>query len=51
MFGLGASELLVVLCIGLLLFGKKLPDLARSLGRSLMEFRHGMAGIEEEVRR
>lgn len=40
---LGPTELLVVLAIILLLFGaKKLPDLARSLGKSTREFKHGM---------
>jgi sec-independent protein translocase protein TatA len=41
-FNIGGSELLVILVIILVLFGgKKLPDLARSLGRSLGEFKKG----------
>ena len=41
-FNVGPTELIVVLVIVLILFGeKKLPDLARSLGRSLGEFKKG----------
>ncbi len=50
MFGLGMAEILVICAIGLLLFGNKLPSLARSLGKSLVEFRKEFKGIEEDVR-
>ncbi len=44
MFGLGYQELLLILVIVLVLFGgSKLPDLAKSLGKSLKEFKKGMA--------
>jgi sec-independent protein translocase protein TatA len=42
LFGLGAPELLLVLFVLLLFFGKdKLPDLARSIGRSAHELKSG----------
>ena len=49
MFGLGVPELLVVMVIGLLLFGKNLPDLARGLGKSLAELQRGVKSVTEEV--
>jgi sec-independent protein translocase protein TatA len=44
LFGLGAPELLLILFVLLLFFGKdKLPDLARSIGRSLHELKNGFS--------
>jgi sec-independent protein translocase protein TatA len=43
MFGLGYQELLLILVIVLILFGaQRLPDLARSLGSSVKEFKKGV---------
>ena len=49
MFGLGAQELMVILVIVLVLFGgSKLPDLAKSLGKSMKEFKKGIASEPDE---
>jgi sec-independent protein translocase protein TatA len=49
MFGLGPAEIAVVLVIGVLLFGKRLPDMGRYLGKSITEFKKGMKGLEDDV--
>lgn len=50
MFGrIGSTEVIVVLLIILLLFGgKKLPELARGLGKALSEFKEGLGGEEKK---
>lgn len=50
MFGIGSTELLIVLAIVILLFGgARIPSIARSLGQSITEFKRGVKGIDEEV--
>lgn len=50
MFGLGTGEILIILFIILLLFGaKKLPELAKGLGKGVNEFKKASSEIKEEV--
>ncbi|MFD3006047.1 MULTISPECIES: TatA/E family twin arginine-targeting protein translocase [Thermus] len=47
---LGMPEILVILVVALLIFGpKKLPELGRSLGQSIREFKRGAQEIREEL--
>ena len=49
-FGMpGHFELLIILGLALLLFGNRLPSVARSFGKSIVEFKKGVQGIEEDV--
>lgn len=47
---IGSGEMIIIGVIAVLLFGKRLPEVGRSLGKSLVEFKKGMAGIESEIR-
>jgi sec-independent protein translocase protein TatA len=50
LFGtLGTPELIVLALLGLLIFGKRLPEVGRGLGKSIVEFRKGIKGVEDEV--
>ncbi|MFO0951048.1 MAG: twin-arginine translocase TatA/TatE family subunit [Isosphaeraceae bacterium] len=46
---LGTTELMVVAFVSLLIFGNRLPSVMRSLGKSVTEFKKGVAGIEDEL--
>lgn len=47
--GIGSSELVILFVIALLLFGKNLPDVARTLGKGMMEFKKGLYDIQGEI--
>lgn len=49
-FGIpGGWEWGVILVIGLLIFGRRLPEVGRSVGKSIVEFKKGIKGIEHEI--
>ena len=45
----GPFEMAIIAAIVLLLFGNRLPGAMRSLGRSVVEFKKGVSGIEDEI--
>jgi sec-independent protein translocase protein TatA len=48
-FGIGPAELLVLLLVALLVFGpKRLPELGRSLGRGMREFKESVSGAGKD---
>ncbi len=50
MFGIGPTELIVILVIALLVLGpKRLPEIAKALGRGLAEFRRATADVTTEL--
>lgn len=52
MFGMpGPFEMIIVGIVALLLFGKRLPEVARSLGKGIVEFKKGVRGIEDDLDR
>lgn len=51
-FNLGTGEIIIILVVVLLLFGaKKIPELARGLGKGVRSFREGMTELTDELNR
>jgi sec-independent protein translocase protein TatB len=50
MLNIGMPELLVILAVGLIVLGpKRLPEIARALGKAMGEFRRATAGLTDEL--
>lgn len=49
-FGMPSGwEWMALVVIGLLVFGRRLPEVGRSVGKSIVEFKKGIKGIEDEI--
>jgi sec-independent protein translocase protein TatA len=46
---LGGWEILILAALGLLIFGRRLPEVGRSLGKGIVEFKKGLQGVEDEI--
>ena len=46
---LGPMEMIIVMGLAVLLFGKRLPEVGRSLGRGIVEFKKGLSGAASEL--
>ena len=45
----GGTEWLLIGVVALILFGRRLPDVARSMGRSIVEFKKGLKDVKDEI--
>ena len=45
----GPGELILIALVGVLLFGNRLPEVGRSLGRGIVEFKRGVRGLDNEI--
>jgi sec-independent protein translocase protein TatA len=43
------THLIIVLLVGIILFGKRLPEMSRAVGKSVKEFAHGFRGLEDDL--
>lgn len=48
---IGWMEMAVIMVLLLLLFGRRLPEVGKSLGRGIVEFKKGVKGIDDDVER
>lgn len=46
---IGLPEMIVIAMIALILFGRRLPEVGRSLGKGIVEFKKGLREIEDDV--
>ena len=51
LFGLGTTEIILIVLVVLLLFGgRKIPELMKGMGKGIKSFKDGVAGMEDELK-
>ena len=50
LFNLGGWELIAIGVVAVLIFGKRLPEVGRSLGQGFVEFKKGLRGVQDDVK-
>jgi sec-independent protein translocase protein TatA len=45
----GGGEWIIILFVALLIFGRRLPEVARSMGKSINEFKHGLNEVKDNI--
>jgi sec-independent protein translocase protein TatA len=48
-WSIGPTEIIIVAVIALLLFGRRLPEVGRSLGRGITEFKKGLKDVKDDI--
>ena len=46
---IGPWQIAIILVIGLIIFGKRLPEVGKSLGKGIVEFKKGLSGVQKEM--
>jgi len=48
-WSLGTPEIIIILLVGVMLFGRRLPEVGRYLGKGIVEFKKGIKGVEDDI--